>query len=100
MDNSSVCDIYANEGKGAEELQEVVDAVKELAEEEDMELNLTWIRREKNMVADGLSKYAEEGDERYTNGAKMLMQMGKNEEGKKVSTMVKKIMAAESITSN
>lgn len=96
MDNSGVCEVYGGQAKGTKEVRVMTDAIKELVRAEDIELKVTWIRRDKNVVADGLSKFAQPDDPRYTRGAQMLMEMGKKE--KKVVKLVKKIIAADSIT--
>jgi hypothetical protein len=96
MDNSGVCEVYGGQAKGTKEVRVMTDAIKELVKAEDIELKVTWIRRDKNVVADGLSKFAQADDPRYTRGAQMLMEMGKKE--KKVVKLVKKIIAADSIT--
>lgn len=96
MDNSGVCEVYGGQAKGTKEVKMMTDAIKELVNAEDIHLKLTWIRRDKNAVADGLSKFAQADDPRYTSGAKMLMEMGKKKE-KAAAKLVKKIMAADSI---
>jgi len=96
MDNSGVCEVYGGQAKGTKEVKMMTDAIKDLVMAENINLRLTWIRRDKNVVADGLSKFAHADDPRYTRGAKMLMQMGKKE--KEAAKLVKNIIAADSIT--
>lgn len=96
MDNSGVCEVYGGQAKGTKEVKMMTDAIKELVQAEDIDLKLTWVRRDRNVVADGLSKFAQADDPRYTRGAKMLMEMGKKEQ--ETVKLVKKIMAVDQIT--
>jgi hypothetical protein len=97
MDNSGVCEVYQGQTKGTQEVAKMVDAIKELVKAEDIELKLTWVRGEKNVMADGLSRFVKADDPRYTRGAKILMEMGKEKE-RRAAKLVRKIMAADSIS--
>lgn len=105
MDNQAVCDIFSGKTNGQKETIAVIDAIRDLAKSEDIGLNIQWTRREKNLLADGLSKFARSGDPRLTPSAQRLLGMGKAkdsesaiETGKakasEAATVVKKMMSA------
>lgn len=60
MDNSTVCDYasgaIARRGYG-NGTKAIVESIKQLAMQEDIQLRITWRPREENKLADGLSKF-------------------------------------------
>lgn len=92
MDNATVCGLFAGNANGPKDTMAIVTAIKELAKAEDIGLKLTWVRREENRLADGLSKFARSDDPRVTPPAKLLLDVGKTKEAE-ATAMVKKMMA-------
>ena len=90
MDNMAVCEIYSGKAKGQKDTSAVVDAIKDLAKAEDMSMNLTWISRVENRLADGLSKFAQVDDPRVTPPAKKLLKI--HDMNPSPDTLVKKMM--------
>ena len=93
MDNQAVCDIFAGKTNGRKDTLAIVDAIKNLAKADDIGLNLTWISRTDNQPADGLSKFAQSNDPRFTPSVRRLVELGKVKE-KEAATMVKKMMTS------
>lgn len=96
-DNASIQAQYAGLADGPNSTLAMVDAIRTLAETEDINLTVTWIGRAENKTADRLSKLAGPEDPNYGHGVRMLLQMGKAGPQCAASLTVRKIMAADTI---